>query len=236
MGKTSLATDVIRAQEAPVHFFSAEMTTVEIGMRRFSVETGLPSDRLDGGNLSSDDWDRIISAEKKLGVQKLYVDPTSALTIAQLSTRARRVKRQHDTGLIVVDYLQLLRGTRRENRVVELSEITAGLKAIAKELNVPVLALSQLSRAVEERPDKRPQLSDLRDSGSIEQDADVVMFVFREAYYLERIQTPSLDESARLDAVRNLADIIIAKNRNGPVGGVTVHFDAPTAHFSNLGR
>src|SRR5262249_29494350 len=161
-------------------------TAVEIGMRRFSVETGLPSDRLDGGgDLSSADWGRLLAAEKKLGSQKLYVDQTGALTIAQLSTRARRGERQHGPGLIVVDYPHLLRGSRRDNRVVEVSEITAGLKALAKELNVPVLALSQLSRAVEERQDKRPQLADLRDSGSIEQDADVVMFVFREAYYLE---------------------------------------------------
>jgi replicative DNA helicase len=180
-----------------------------------------------------------------------YIDDTAALSIAQVRTRARRLKRQYGLGLIVIDYLQLLRGSgsnrSNENRVLEISEITRGLKAIAKELAVPVLALSQLSRAVEQREDKRPQLSDLRESGTIEQDSDVVMFVFREEYYVERDQPTLLkDESQekfndryarwqdRLKSAHQVAEVIIGKARHGPIGTVKLHFDGQFTRFSDL--
>ena len=239
MGKTALATGIIRAQTKTVHFFSAEMSAAEIGLRRLSAETGLPSDYLDGGNLTDADWRKLVAAHEHLSAQDLVVDPTAALTIGQLTTRARRMKRQRRTGLVVVDYIQLLRGVRRtENRNLEVGEITAGLKALAKEIDAPVLALSQLSRNVENRGDKRPHLADLRDFGSIEQDADVVMFVFRPEYYLERERPEGIEDAAkvklRLEEVRGVAEVIIEKNCNGPVGAAKLQFDAPTAKFSNL--
>jgi replicative DNA helicase len=183
-----------------------------------------------------------MTAAEKLGQRKLVVDQSSGLTIAQVATKARRAKRQHGIELLVIDYLQLMQGTKRSNRVEDVTEITVGLKALTKELTIPVLALSQLNRKVEDRWDKRPQLSDLRESGSIEQDADEVLFVFREEYYLER-EKPAPDKTdeiktwrTRLEASRNLAEIIVAKSRHGQVGIVEVQFDGPTTKFSNLIR
>ena len=172
----------------------------------------------------------------------MFVDDTAGLTISQLRTRALRLKRTKDLGLIVVDYLQLMRPSgaqRTDNRVQEISEITRGLKLVAKDLGVPVIALSQLSRAVEQREDKRPQLSDLRESGSIEQDADVVMFVYREAYYVSKSEpTPETAEhadwQATMERVHNLAEVIIGKQRHGPTGTVRLHFDGAYTRFSNL--
>jgi replicative DNA helicase len=172
-----------------------------------------------------------------------YIDDTPALSIAQVRTRARRLQRQFGLGLIVIDYLQLLRGTgtgrAAESRVLEISEITRGLKALAKELKVPVLALSQLSRAVEQRDDKRPQLSDLRESGTIEQDSDVVMFVFREEYYIERRQpaegtSEHMTWQADMEKAHNVAEVIIGKQRHGPVGTVKLHFEGQFTRFSDL--
>jgi len=186
-----------------------------------------------------------VEASQRLAAMPLYIDATGGLNIAQLAARARRLKRQRGTlGLIVVDYLQLLAGSVRrasESRVQEVTEITTGLKALAKELNVPILALSQLSRQVENREDKRPQLADLRESGSIEQDADVVMFIYREEYYLGRDEPkPNTDEhmqwQERMDGVVGVADVIIGKQRHGPTGTVSLHFDATLTRFENLVR
>jgi replicative DNA helicase len=241
MGKTSLATAIIRMQpkDVPVHFFSAEMNTQQIGMRRLSEHTGIPVMRLRDGKLSPEEFKLVVQASCDLGKQRLHVDPTGGISIAQLSARARRVKRQHGTKLIVVDYLQLMTGTRRgDTRVQEVSEISNGLKVLAKELEVPVIALSQLSRAVEGREDKRPQLSDLRESGSIEQDADVVLFVYREEYYHERKRpeegTPEFQAwLAKMDALTGKAEVIISKQRHGPIGSVPLHFEGACTRFSN---
>ena len=170
-----------------------------------------------------------------------YIDDTPSISIAALRTRARRMKRRHNLSLLVIDYLQLLKGSSRsseESRVQEISEITQGLKAIAKELNIPVVALSQLSRAVEQREDKRPLLSDLRESGSIEQDADIVMFIYRDEYYLGRKQPQENTAEhekwqVEMDKVTNVAEVIIAKQRNGPIGSVKLHFDSNTTKFTN---
>jgi replicative DNA helicase len=188
-----------------------------------------------------DATDILLEGNRQLAELPFFIDDTPALTISAVRTRARRLKRKYNLGLLVVDYLQLLRGTAKnagENRVQEVSEITQGLKAIAKELNIPVMALSQLSRAVENRDDKRPQLSDLRESGSIEQDSDVVMFIFREAYYVER-KKPNEDSEKfpawfeEMQKVNNQAEVMIAKHRNGPIGNVTLHFDGMTTRFGN---
>ena len=239
MGKTALATNIVRAQKVPVHFFSMEMSGQEIGLRLLSEEAEIPGDRLLRGELDEAQWKLVLAAREKLGQQPLKVDQTGGLTIGQLAARARRTKRKHGTELIVVDYLQLASGTKRfENRTQEVSEITAGLKALAKELDIPVLALSQLSRETEKRENKRPQLSDLRESGSIEQDADRVLFLFRDEYYLER-EKP--DGSNGLDGwmqkmalAAGKAEVIVAKNRHGAIGTVQVHFNAAITKFSDL--
>jgi len=271
MGKTALATNVafhaarnyrpvqmpdgtIKAEDgAVVGFFSLEMSSEQLATRILSEESGVPSDKIRRGEVSHTDFDKFVQASQQLANVPLFIDDTPALTIAALHTRARRLQRQRGLQLIIVDYLQLLRGsgegTSAENRVQEISEITRGLKALAKELNVPVLALSQLSRAVENREDKRPQLSDLRESGSIEQDADVVMFVYREEYYLSRGEpTRRTDENdekfnnryqawqERLEQVHATADIMIAKQRHGPIGKVTLRFDGNTTKFENFIR
>jgi len=199
-----------------------------------------------------DDFSRLVIAAQELQRLPLYIDDTPGITVAAMRTRARRLKRRHGLGMIVVDYLQLMRspaGLKTENRVQEVSEITRGLKAIAKELNVPVLALSQLSRAVEQREDKRPQLADLRESGSIEQDADVVMFVFREQYYHERAEPKQREDESnekfaerhsrwveRGERVHNVAEVNIAKQRHGPIGTVELFFDGMVTKFGNLDR
>jgi replicative DNA helicase len=241
MGKTALATKIVRAQEVPVHFFSMEMSAEQIGHRLLSEETGIPGDQLRRGDLDEVQWRLVLAATKKLGRQHLIVDPTGGLTIGQIAAHARRTKRKQGTGLIVVDYLQLAHGTKRfENRTQEVSEITMGLKALAKELQVPVLALSQLSRDVEKREDKRPQLADLRDSGSIEQDADLVLLLYREEYYVER-EKPAAGQPQRLaDWMQKIAlaagkaEVIVAKNRHGAIGTVQVHFNAAITRFSDL--
>jgi replicative DNA helicase len=245
MGKTALATDVacnVARSEAPVLFFSLEMSAEQLGLRMLATRVGTPSNEIQRGKFRSEDFDRIQKIATDLR-GPLYVDDTGALSIAQLAMRARQQHRRRGIRLIIVDYLQLLRGTTRrsaEVRVQEITEITSGLKAIAKELNVPVLALSQLSRAVESRVDKRPHLSDLRDSGTIEQDADVVLFVFREAYY-HAMRKPD-DESAmgtwaaRAEQLHNRAEVIVAKNRHGSTANVELFFDPEITHFSSLER
>ncbi|HLY55118.1 MAG TPA: replicative DNA helicase [Stellaceae bacterium] len=272
MGKTALATNIAfnvaksyRSGVGPngeriaedggiVGFFSLEMSAEQLAARVLSEESGVPSDKIRRGEVGHDEFDRFVVAAGRLGGVPLHIDDTAALTIQGLRTRARRLKRQHGLNLIVVDYLQLIQGSARPgqevNRVQELSEITRGLKALAKELDVPVLALSQLSRAVEQREDKHPQLADLRESGSIEQDADVVMFVFREEYYLTRAEPTQRQDEAmdkfterhkrwfdRIAEVRNTAEAIIAKQRHGPVGSVLLTFQGEITKFSDyVGR
>jgi replicative DNA helicase len=268
MGKTAMATNIgfhaarsYRAKEgadgrtvaedgASVGFFSLEMSSEQLATRILAEESGVPSNNIRKGEVSHDDFDRFIQASQRLATVPFYIDDTPALTIAGLRTRARRLMRQQSLDLIIIDYLQLVRGGSegrgQENRVQEISEITRGLKTLAKELNVPVLALSQLSRAVEAREDKRPMLSDLRESGSIEQDADVVMFVYREEYYLSRGEPMRRPEESddkynerydrwkeRLEQVHGTAEIIVAKQRHGPIGKVTLRFDHDTTHFEN---
>ena len=243
MGKTALATNIAyhvaktyrRDSEnekavdgAVVGFFSLEMSAEQLATRIISEQAYIPSERIRRGRIDSDEFDRIVEVSQELQNLPLYIDQTGGITVAQLAARARRLKRQRSLGFIVVDYLQLLSGSSRraaEGRVQEVSEITTGLKALAKELHVPVLALSQLSRQVEQREDKRPQLSDLRESGSIEQDADVVLFVFRQEYYLERSQPRENTEEHRqwqeeMNAVTGKAEVIIGKQRHGPTGTV----------------
>ena len=222
-------------------FVSLEMSAEQLATRLVAEQARISSEKIRRGEISSDDFSRLVTASQAIEQAPLYIDDTPALTVSALRTRARRLKRQHDLGLVVVDYLQLLRGTGRgENRVQEISEITQGLKALAKELDIPVLALSQLSRQVEAREDKRPLLSDLRESGSIEQDADVVMFVYREEYYLER-QQPEIENVAehdkwqmKMDQIHGIAEVIIGKQRHGPTGTVRLQFEREFTKFSNL--
>jgi replicative DNA helicase len=260
MGKTALATNiafhVARAYKterkpdgidevvsgAVVGFFSLEMSGEQLATRIISEQSAIPSEHIRRGKIGKDEFDRLVDASQSLQALPLYIDQTGGISVAQLAARARRLKRQKGLGLIIVDYLQLLTGSSRrasENRVQEITEITTRLKALAKELNVPIVALSQLSRQVENREDKRPQLSDLRESGSIEQDADVVMFVFREEYYVERSQpregTPEhLEWMTEMEAVEGLAEAIIAKQRHGPTGTVKMQFQADVTRFSDF--
>lgn len=250
MGKTSLATAFAfnaaknyannQSFGAKTCFFSLEMSASQLALRILGQESQIPSDRIRRGATNQAEIEKIKSVSKTLYEIPLFIDDTPAITIAGLRTRARRLMRQEKIGLIVIDYLQLLRSDKsNENRVQELSEITRGLKAIAKELDIPIIALSQLSRAVEQREDKQPQLSDLRESGSIEQDADVVMFVYREAYYESRKKPNSGSEKMqewqlKMSKIYNKADIIIAKQRHGPIGTIGVHFEESTTKFSNL--
>ena len=262
MGKTALATNIAfnaakaymltgGKEGAPVGFFSLEMSAEQLALRILADQAQISGDKIRRGEISNVEFPRLVEASQDLARVPFFVDDTAALTITAVRTRARRLKRTHGLGLIVVDYLQLLRGggssRGEQNRVQEISEITRGLKAIAKELELPVIALSQLSRSVENREDKRPQLSDLRESGSIEQDADVVMFVFREQYYLERAEPgrrPDENEDKyndryaqwqdRLAQVHNTADVIIGKARHGPVGTVRLFFDGNYTRFGDL--
>lgn len=262
MGKTALATNIAyhvarnyKAEYQPdgtnkvmdggvVAFFSLEMSSEQLATRIISEQTGVSSELIRRGKINEDDFQKLVDVSRELQSLPLYIDATGGLTIAQLASRARRLKRQRGLGLIVVDYLQLLAGSRekaRDGRVQEVTEITVGLKALAKELNVPVIALSQLSRQVENREDKRPQLSDLRESGSIEQDADVVTFVYREEYYLNHKQpkegTPEyLNWQAEMATAAGKAELIIGKQRHGPTGTIEVHFDASLTRFRNLVR
>jgi len=260
MGKTALATNiaynVARAWSGRVRpdgrmetvnggmvgFFSLEMSAEQLATRIISEQTEIPSYRLRRGEIDSTDFDRIAAKVAEIQSIPLFIDETGGLSIAQLSARARRLKRQRGLDLLVVDYLQLLQGSSRraaEGRVQEVTEITTGLKALAKELNVPILALSQLSRQVESRDDKRPQLADLRESGSIEQDADVVMFVFREEYYLKNKEPRAGTEEhfkwqTDMEAVHGKAEVIVGKQRHGPTGTVQLQFKADVTRFSNL--
>ena len=269
MGKSSLATNIAyKAATSPreerdaegnlmrlpqvVAFFSLEMSAEQLATRIISERSHVRSDAMRRGELSNEDFDSIFEASRDLHDLPIFIDDTPAISVAQVRTRARRLKRQHGLSLIVVDYLQLMQpsaGRRTDNRVQEVSEITRGLKSIAKDLNVPVLALSQLSRQVEQREDKRPQLADLRESGSIEQDADVVMFIFREQYYHERAEPIRRDDEPdhkydeRHDRwkehgakIQGITDIIVAKQRHGPIGTCQFLFHGDTTSFSDLAR
>ncbi len=267
MGKTSLATNIAfnaadrlrrdladgiepaKSVGAATAFFSLEMSADQLATRILAEQAGISSEALRMGKISRDDFQQLSFASQRLAELPLYIDDTPALTIAGLRARARRLKRRHDIGLVVVDYLQLLQGSGRanDNRVNEISEISRGLKTLAKELGVPVIALSQLSRAVESREDKRPMLSDLRESGSIEQDADMVWFVFREDYYVaaKEPKVPQGSDDAKIheahaawqqemEGVYGLAELIVAKQRHGATGKVRMRFEARITRFSDL--
>lgn len=261
MGKTSLATNIAfniakayRRGRRPdgtegtvnggvVGFFSLEMSAEQLAARVLSEASEVPSEQIRRGDMTEPEFRRFVEAAKDLEACPLFIDDTAALPIHQLAARARRLKRTHGLDVIVVDYLQLLRpASAKDSRVNEVSEITQGLKAIAKELDIPVVALSQLSRQVENREDKRPQLSDLRESGSIEQDADVVMFVFREEYYKEREKPGEheLDKMAKwqteMEALHGKAEVIIGKQRHGPIGTVELSFEGRFTRFGNLAK
>ena len=250
MGKTSLATNIAfhaakniekKAIKSSVAFFSLEMSSEQLSTRILSEQSKVRSNDIRRGKVSEKEMEQFIEASKNIHALPLYIDETPAITIAAISNRSRRIKRLFGLDLIVVDYIQLMRsgGKKYDGRVQEISEITQSLKALAKELDVPVVALSQLSRQVEQRDNKKPQLSDLRESGSIEQDADVVMFVYREAYYLEN-KEPTLGSiehaewQQKMDEVSRLADIIIGKQRHGPTGNVKVEFEAMYTKFKDL--
>ena len=265
MGKTSLATNIAfncadrllrdrrdnieKSVGAGVALFSLEMSSDQLATRVLAEQAGIPSEALRMGKISRDDFQQLSYASQRLAELPLFIDDTPALTISALRTRARRLKRRHDIGLVIVDYLQLMQGSQRnqDNRVNEISEISRGLKTLAKELQVPVIALSQLSRAVEQREDKRPMLSDLRESGSIEQDADMVWFVFREDYYVaaREPKVPRGDDDmkaheahaawqAEMERVYGLAELIIAKQRHGATGKVRLRFEPKITRFSDL--
>ena len=252
MGKTAFATNIaFNAAKAKLNkdpngagviYFSLEMSGEQLATRILASESGVPSNDIRRGNVHNS-IGKFMEIQQDLQQMDLFIDDTPNITVNQIRHRARRIKRQHDIGLIVIDYLQLIEtgrmGRTSENRVQEISEITRSLKGIAKELNVPVLALSQLSRAVEQRDDKKPQLSDLRESGSIEQDADVVMFVFREEYYKARKEPKEgtiEHDKWRIDMenISNRAEVIIAKQRHGPIGTVKLFFDGKVTKFGNL--
>ena len=252
MGKTALATNIAynasknilkKDEKSSVAFFSLEMSSEQLSTRILSEQAKIKSDDIRRGKVTEEEINRYIETSRNIYNLPLFIDETPAITIAALSNRSRRIKRLHGLSLIVVDYIQLMRtnSNRNEGRVQEISEITQGLKALAKELSVPILALSQLSRAVEQRDDKQPQLADLRESGSIEQDADVVMFVYREAYYLERKQ-PKLGSiehaewQSKMNDVNGLADIILGKQRHGPTGTVKVEFEGIYTKFKDLAK
>jgi replicative DNA helicase len=259
MGKTSLATNIAfniakayQGERQPdgtmktvnggiVGFFSLEMSSEQLATRIIAEQAGVPSYKIRRGDISEQDFYKITEVAREMQTIPFYIDQTGGISIAQLTARARRLKRQRGLDLLVVDYLQLLSGSAKkgENRVQELTEITTGLKALAKELQVPVVALSQLSRQVENRDDKRPQLADLRESGSIEQDADVVMFVYREEYYLKMKEPkPGTEDHFKwmteMDQAHGKAEVIIGKQRHGPTGTIQLSFQADVTRFGNL--
>ena len=250
MGKTALATNIAfhaakniqdKGLKSSVAFFSLEMSSEQLSTRILSEQSRIKSNDIRRGKISDEQFDKFIETSKNISELPLYIDETPAISIAAVSNRARRIKRLFGLEMIVVDYIQLMRGptNNANNRVQEISEITQGLKAIAKELSVPVLALSQLSRAVEQRDDHKPLLSDLRESGSIEQDADVVMFVYRAAYYLERKEPQAAtvehaEWQAKMSEIAHLAQIIIAKQRHGPTGNVDLEFEAMFTKFRDI--
>ena len=249
MGKTALATNIAfnaakkiqdDGKKSSIAFFSLEMSSEQLSTRILAEQSRIKSNDIRRGRISEEQFDKFIEASKNVSELPLYIDETPAISIAALSNRARRIKRLYGLDMVVIDYIQLMKASNfRDGRVQEISEITQGLKALAKELSVPVLALSQLSRAVEQRDLKKPQLSDLRESGSIEQDADVVMFVYREAYYLEKQEPrPATVEhaewQAKMNEVSNLAEIIIGKQRHGPTGNVMLEFEAMFTKFKDI--
>ena len=254
MGKTALATNIAfhassdDKEEGAILFFSLEMSSEQLTNRILAEQAGVSSENIRRGKLNNEQFIELVRASKNITNRKLFIDETPAISIPQVRTRARRIKRLHKLNLIVLDYLQLMLAINKSNnRVQEISEITQGLKAIAKELNVPILALSQLSRAVEQREDKRPHLADLRESGTIEQDSDVVMFVYRQAYYEERsepikisteteekFQERYLNWQDTLEKVQNIADVIVAKQRHGPIGNIKLHFEPSITKFTDL--
>ncbi|MEM9028826.1 MAG: replicative DNA helicase [Pseudomonadota bacterium] len=260
MGKTSLATNIAYniarthkyEQQSDgskktidggiVGFFSLEMAAEQLATRIISEQAEIPSEKIRRGMITEDEFRRLVEKTREMSQAPLFIDQTGGITVGQLAARARRLKRQHGLDLLVVDYLQLLSGSAKSasaGRVQELTEITTGLKALAKELEVPIVALSQLSRQVEQREDKRPQLSDLRESGSIEQDADVVMFVYREEYYVERTKPAEGtaefgDWVTKMEQVHGKAEVIVGKQRHGPVGTVELAFEGQYTRFSDL--
>ncbi|OXS99330.1 replicative DNA helicase [Notoacmeibacter marinus] len=259
MGKTTLATNIAHnvaaayepapqadgsvkpAQGGVVGFFSLEMSAEQLATRIISEQARISSSKIRRGEITEADFDKLIACSQMMQRTPLFIDQTGGISIAALAARARRLKRQRGLDVIVIDYLQLMQGSSKSqgNRVQELTEITTGLKALAKELNTPIIALSQLSRQVESRDDKRPQLSDLRESGSIEQDADVVLFVYRDEYYLQNREpefgTPEHEEwQQKFDRVRGKAELIIAKQRHGPTGTVDLAFEGEFTKFSDL--
>ena len=249
MGKTSLATNIAfnaaqklqdNGKKSSIAFFSLEMSSEQLSTRIISEQARISSNDIRRGRISDDQFDKFLETSKNISELPLYIDETPAISIAALSNRARRIKRLFGLEMIVVDYIQLMRGTtfNKDGRVQEISQITQGLKAIAKELSVPVVALSQLSRQVEQRDDHKPQLADLRESGSIEQDADVVMFVYREGYYLSRKEpreatVEHAEWQAKMNEVAHLAQIIIGKQRHGPIGNVTLEFEERFTKFKD---
>jgi replicative DNA helicase len=249
MGKTSLATNIAfnaarhiqdLGKKSSIAFFSLEMSSEQLSTRILSEQARIGSNDIRRGRISDEQFDQFLETSKNISELPLFIDETPAISIAAMSNRARRIKRLHGLDMVVVDYIQLMRGTtyNKDGRVQEISQITQGLKAIAKELGVPVLALSQLSRQVEQRDDHKPQLSDLRESGSIEQDADVVMFVYREGYYLQRKEpreatVEHAEWQAKMNEVAHLADIIIGKQRHGPIGKVTLEFEERFTKFKD---
>ena len=249
MGKTSLATNIAfnaaqklqdNGKKSSIAFFSLEMSSEQLSTRIISEQARISSNDIRRGRISDEQFDKFLETSKNIAELPLYIDETPAISIAAMSNRARRIKRLFGLDMVVVDYIQLMRGTtfNKDGRVQEISQITQGLKAIAKELAVPVVALSQLSRQVEQRDDHKPQLSDLRESGSIEQDADVVMFVYREGYYLQRKEpreatVEHAEWQAKMNEVAHLAQIIIGKQRHGPIGNITLEFEERFTKFKD---
>ena len=249
MGKTALATNIAfhaakniqeNIKKSTIAFFSLEMSSEQLSTRILAEQSRIKSNDIRRGKISEEEFDKFIETSKNISELPLYIDETPAISVAALSNRARRIKRLYGLEMVVIDYIQLMRASNyKEGRVQEISEITQGLKALAKELAVPVVALSQLSRAVEQRDDKKPLLSDLRESGSIEQDADVVMFVYREAYYLKakepRAATVEHAEwQAKMNEVSHLAELIISKQRHGPTGNVPLEFEEMFTKFKDI--
>jgi len=254
MGKTALATNIAfkiantnsiddENKENVVGFFSLEMSSEQLATRILAEDSSISSEKIRRGMFNSNDFQKIVQSSNTLSGLSLYIDDSPNISISALRTRARRLKRKYGLDIIVIDYLQLIRPTlnRPDNRVLEIAEMTRNLKSLAKELNIPVLCLSQLSRQVEQRDDKRPQLSDLRESGAIEQDADVVMFIYREEYYTERKEpSPGTEDyqkwQEKMSKIHNVAEVLVSKQRHGPIGKVNLHFEGSTTKFSNLSK
>ncbi len=253
MGKTAFATNIalnicqndkVKSDESinNILFFSLEMSSEQLATRLLSEVSRIPSEKIRTGNLSKFDFENMMKGSEKIKDLNLFIDDSPALTLSSIRSRARRLKRRKGLDLIIIDYLQLINSESKnynDNRVKEISDITRGLKALAKEFNIPVIALSQLSRKVEDREEKRPQLADLRESGSIEQDADLVVFLYREEYYLARMEPQEGTEkhaiwTSKMEKIHNVAEAIVAKNRHGPISRIKLHFNASNTKFSDL--